>query len=65
MDVTVDYYEYVFYLQTTGQWPLSLFDLTLHVSLPQIEVANRQARFCRKLVMLNSLLFIPFIKSSD
>jgi len=29
------------------------------------EVANRQKRFCRKLVMMNSPLFIPFIDSND
>jgi len=31
----------------------------------EAEVANRQARFCRKLVVMNSPLFIPFIKSND
>ena len=27
----------------------------------ETEVANRRARFCRKLVVMNSPLFIPFI----
>ena len=31
----------------------------------ETEVANRRARFCRKLVVMNSPLFIPFIKSND
>jgi len=31
----------------------------------ETEVANRRARFCRKLVVINSPLFIPFIKSND
>ena len=31
----------------------------------ETEVANRQDRFCRKLAMMNSPLFIPFIDSND
>ena len=31
----------------------------------ETEVANRQARFCRKLVMMNSSVFIPFTKTND
>ena len=31
----------------------------------ETDVANRQARFCRKLVVMNSPLFTPFIKSND
>ena len=31
----------------------------------ETEVANRRDRFCRKLVTMNSPLFIPFIKSND
>jgi len=31
----------------------------------ETEVANRQERFCRKLAMMNSHLFIPFIDSHD
>ena len=31
----------------------------------ETEVANRQDRFCRKLVMMNSPLFIPFIDSNN
>ena len=31
----------------------------------ETEVTNRQDRFCRKLAMMNSPLFIPFINSND
>jgi len=31
----------------------------------ETEVANRKDRFCRKLAMMNSPLFIPFIDSHD
>jgi len=31
----------------------------------ETEVANRQDRFCRKLAIMNSPLFIPFIDSRD